>query len=170
MFTISEECDIADRIATSRSVHVNAEIYLYKDIQLVPKAIGFGASTSISLGDNLHVTLVIAQPNKKKGSSLSGLFPSDVLLAYDIKIFEDDNKKGKRLKDLGLLRGRNSIIYDNTSLPTFFLRKNMPLNIMHGSCRKLHGSGEDCLFFADKLVNQNTLNLLHRPSVRVLRF
>jgi hypothetical protein len=105
MFTISEECDIADRIATSRSVHVNAEIYLYKDIQLVPKAIGFGASTSISLGDNLHVTLVIAQPNKKKGSSLSGLFPSDVLLAYDIKIFEDDNKKGKRLKDLGLLRG-----------------------------------------------------------------
>jgi hypothetical protein len=46
-----------------------------------------------------------------------------------------------RLKDLGLLSGKNSIVYalQGVSLPTFFLRgKNTPLNFLHGSCRKLH--------------------------------
>jgi hypothetical protein len=54
-------------------------------------------------------------------------------------------------------------------LPTFFLRgQNTPLNILYGSCRKLHGKGEDCLVIADELVATSVKDLKKRPSVLFL--
>ena len=117
--------------------------------------IGSGIAKSRRLGERLHVILAVARPielrrNQSSASEVT-YFPCDELLAYDIEvIFDNDSKNtSMRLKDLGLVNGKNSIVYRHNSdvlLPTFFLRgRNTPLNFLHGSCRKLHGKGEDCL-------------------------
>ena len=121
-------------------------------------------------------------------------FPTDELLAYDVEITYDVDsdsdpnhyqKKSERLIDFGLLSGKNSIVYnrsyaDSTEsnkraqgirLPTFFIRgrkTNLPLNILHGSCRKLHGKGEDCLVIADELISDFVDDLNKRPSALFL--
>lgn len=107
----------------------------------------------------------IQSSNKK----LAAAFPTGQLLAYDIEV-TTENEENRRttsatntrttitnttsaktlsLKDLGLLEGNNSIAYRNnlngnplSALPTFFLQEEAgpTLNVMHGSCRKLHGS------------------------------
>ena len=57
-------------------------------------------------------------------------------------------------------------------MPTFFLQgqtdNNKPLNILHDSCRKLRGKGEDCLAIADRLIAASVKNLNKRPSVLFL--
>jgi hypothetical protein len=124
-------------------------------------------------------------------------YPTDELLAYDIEVtFNDDSsRKSHSLKDFDLIYGKNSIVYssnhqshryddsnDNadgdinnkddtkaSSLPTFFLRgQKTPLNVLHGSCRKLHGNGEDCLAIADELIASAVDNLQRRPSALFL--
>src|SRR5689334_283920 len=98
----------------------------------------------------LHVALVIALPvnnNKSKGMEKTNRFPTNEILGYDIEIFLDNDSQVMRLNDLGLLAGENCI-------PTFLLsgNDNAPSTILHGSCRKLHADGEDCLAAADELI------------------
>lgn len=165
-------------IATSKNVKINLEIFTVRDLQNTqtnkkPDAIGYGTAESFKLGDKLFINLVIAAPKRNETKNVGNKFPTDELLAYDIELFVDgDSEKGKRLKDLGLLSGENSILYETKSniyLPTFFLRgKRYPLNFLHGSCRKLHGDGEDCFLAADKTLSENLDNLHTRPSVLFL--
>ena len=149
-----------------------------------PMPIGSGIAKSIKLGERLHITLVIARPNENaKGEKSKARFPTNELLAYDIEIVDANNPKGAkglRLADLGLLTEKDAIVYgrlqdDNDSskkgplLPSFFLRgKTGPLNILHGSCRKLHGKGEDCLLLADELISSTFDDLERRPSALFL--
>ena len=54
-------------------------------------------------------------------------------------------------------------------LPTFFLQgKRSPLNLLYGSCRKLHGKGEDCLALADEIIASSVEDLNKRPSALFL--
>jgi hypothetical protein len=167
--------------------------------------IGLGSANSLRLGENLHIALVIAHPihetvnvrseigsnnaiNGNTNATKGVDFPTDELLAYDVEVAYNDgsSRKIQRLRDLGLLHGKKSIVYrsyhqhergnndsDNdakvSSLPTFFLRgQRAPLNILHGSCRKLHGKGEDCLAVADELISSSFDNLRKRPSALFL--
>lgn len=167
--------------------------------------IGIGDAKSLRLGEHLHIALVAAHPlrlettHSPNGTIISNIvdtnfasmgdaeFPTDELLAYDIEITYDNgySKESRRLKDLDLLDGKNSIVYpdhkydknndnDNSTikellLPTFFLRRqSTPLNILHGSCRKLHGKGLDCLAVADEIVSSSVKELHKRPSALYL--
>jgi hypothetical protein len=164
--------------------------------------IGFGSAKSIRLGENLYIGLVVARPlqsntkyntnNSSSDKKITSNFPTDELLAYDIEItyYIDSGpnhyqKKSERLKDLGLLSGKNSIVYNNDyvngttnnkrdnciQLPTFFIRgrkTRIPLNLLYGSCRKLHGRGEDCLVIADELISNSVDDLNKRPSALFL--
>jgi hypothetical protein len=74
------------------------------------------------LGERLHIGLVTAYPNlvvRDNDMSLDtrSTFPVDELLAYDLEISYDVNdikhKERRRLKDLGLLKGKNTIVYEN---------------------------------------------------------
>jgi hypothetical protein len=158
------------------------------------RSIGSGSAESLRLGEHLYVGLVTARPIQEEeekeeddvdvdnDSHTSKVrFPTDELLAYDIELSCKDGyvKKSETLKDLGLLSGNNAIIYgdqygdDNNNngilLPTFFLRgPNIPLNVLHGSCRKLHGKGEDCLVIADKLIKDSLKDINRRPSALFL--
>ena len=154
------------------------------------KPIGLGSATCIRLGEHLYIGLVTAKPipqaetirNRNNSTNMDfSSFPTHELLAYDIELsyYEGNIKKCQRLQDLGLLTGDNAVIYTNRHdddevvlLPTFFLQgrtdNNKPLNILHGSCRKLHGKGEDCLAIADRLIAPSVKNLNKRPSVLFL--
>ncbi|WP_458743502.1 metallophosphoesterase family protein [Candidatus Nitrosocosmicus sp. T] len=205
-------------IATSKSVNSKVEIFRKgsinghvinkkddnKDLdkesktrfsQLNMHIIGNGNDSSLKLGENLHVSLIIARPfsltqiDENKKQNLLSTFPTDEILAYDLELFlsHGDKEKGLRLKDLGLLSGENTILYENSdfeelpgynvhenkslndlfALPTFYIpvgKSGSQLNVIYGSCRKLHGDDEDNLILGDKLVGSSISDLKKRPS------
>ena len=127
--------------------------------------------------------------NEYNKPNLLSTFPTDEILAYDLELFLPDGskEKGLRLKDLGLLSGENTILYksadseelpdhnvheneslnDLFDLPTFYIpvgKSGSQLNVIYGSCRKLHGDDEDNLIIGDKLVGSSISDLEKRPS------
>lgn len=149
--------------------------------------LGMGEAKSIKLGKYLYVALVVARPVQQGERSADDMidisYPADTLLAYDLELeyYLDSGLKNKaRLKDLGLLSGKNSIVYSRNNvdsnsdsasinLPTFFVKgQKTPLNILYGSCRKLHGNGDDDLSTADVLIKSSLKNLAQRPCALYL--
>jgi hypothetical protein len=185
-------------IACSKPVTAKAEVFRFSDLHNPenPRAIGSGVAKSIRLGDRLHIALIIARPMQgQQDESSSREFPIGTLLAYDLEITGTNGEAPrKRLADFGLLNGISSISYlqgNSRSLPTFFIKKDngqesglhgndndndndngdrssSSLNIIHGSCRKLHGKGEDCLAAADNLISLSFADLSKRPSALFL--
>jgi len=154
-------------------------------------SIGSGDAKPFQLGQHLYISLAIARPHhnstitaQSRPEGRGNFFPSGELLAYDLECTIHDRKGDKRLalKDLGLLSGRNSIVYSSHSehgdtnsnlidLPTFFLPVGglaPRLNVLYGSCRKLHGKGNDSLASADQIVRNNLTDLKKRPSALFL--
>lgn len=134
--------------------------------------IGSGVTKSLQLGECLHVALIVAHSLSERDATSTTLFPTDTLLAYDLEIrtTDDDNSTGKRLADLGLSSGKNSITYSqHVPFPTFFIKGDGgSLNVLHGSCRKLHGKGEDCLAAADEVIASSFADLNARPCALFL--
>ena len=158
-------------IATSKSATVKAHIYRLRDLQNNDDSvIGTGATKTLRLGQMLHVALVMALPVRDNHHDR---FPADEILAYDIEIFLENDSQGMRLNDLGLLAGESSIAYSNQiniPLPTFILSGNdhIPSTILHGSCRKLHAEGEDCLAAADEIIGATVEDITRRPRALFL--
>jgi hypothetical protein len=129
-------------LATSRPVTVHAEI-----VSLAPRhggagppRLGRGGGRRIRLGPRLFVHLVSVLPDPAVGA-----FPSNHLLGYDLVLSDDDpaGRPPRRLGDLGLLAGPRAVTLGDLPLPSFFLPARSPaLNLLHGSCRLLHGHGE----------------------------
>ena len=186
-------------IACSRPVTVRAKVFRITDICNIESTkytldgkdtniIGVGTDESIKLGEHLHIGLVTARPivtgmDSEAFQGTKSTFPTDELLAYDLEIAYDlddlRRKESKCLKELGLLDGKNTIVYGNHKqsgrteeilLPTFFIRgkSSSPLNLLYGSCRKLHGKGEDCLMIADDMIRNSLTDLAKRPSALFL--
>jgi hypothetical protein len=198
-------------IATSKSVYSKVEVYRKgsinglavnkKDDDKGPgkqpnmHIIGKGNDISLKLGENLYVSLIVARPlsfaqiKEYDRPDLLSTFPTDEILAYDLELFlsDESKEKGLHLKDLGLLSGENSILYENPdfketpahnvyenksindllTLPTFYIpvgKSGSQLNVMYGSCRKLHGDDEDNLILGDILVGSSISDLTKRPS------
>jgi hypothetical protein len=122
--------------------------------------LGTGSGESVRLGTNLFVHLIQVTPQKN-------VFPTDELLAYDVEIEVDGSRRN--LDDLGLLQGPNRIAYPGFEQPTFFIRAATPtFNLLHGSCRLLHGKGEDALKAADQLLARSAHDVSARPTMLVL--
>ncbi len=103
---------------------------------------------------NLHVALIIITPSEKD------LFPTDEILQYDLKI------DGKWLSDMPIIE---ELIYPPYGLPSFFIQsEKQPLNLLFGSCRKIHGPGFDALSCGDDLVQKHANQITKRPSVLFL--
>jgi hypothetical protein len=204
-----EQNQVCIWIACSKAVDIRAEVFLLSDLEkktnsnsiqsdnndqtISIKPIGLGSAQSIRLGEDLYIGLVIVhpiQPEKESNRSLNDIkirFPTDELLAYDIEVTycinSNQQKKKERLKDFGLLSGKNAIVYksslenhnnnkeENICLPTFFIPgqdNTLPLNLLYGSCRKLHGKEEDCLAIADEIISNSVKDLNKRPSALFL--
>jgi hypothetical protein len=203
-----EQNQVCIWIACSKAVDIRAEVFLLSDIEKKTNTgsinsenndqtksinpIGLGSAQSIRLGEELYIGLVIVhpiQPDKESNRSSNDIkkrFPTDELLSYDIEVTyctnSNQQKKKERLKDFGLLSGKNTIVYksglenhndkeEDIGLPTFFIRgqgNTLPLNLLYGSCRKLHGKGEDCLAIADEIISNSVKDLNKRPSALFL--
>ncbi len=121
--------------------------------------LGAGPARRVRLGPGLWLHLATARPE-------TGGFPTDTLLAYDLEVSAEGDGPGRGLAALGMVRGSRSLTYDGQELPTFFLRgpATAALNLLHGSCRLLHGKGEDAFLAADDLLAATTTDLSRRPS------
>jgi hypothetical protein len=153
-------------LATSRPVTVHAEI-----VSLAarrggddPPRLGRGGGRRLRLGPRLFVHLVSVLPDPAVGA-----FPSNHLLGYDLVLSDDAGRPPRRLGELGLLAGPRAVTLGDLPLPSFFLpARSSALNLLHGSCRLLHGHGEDALVAADELLAECARDLERRPSVLVL--
>jgi PhoD-like phosphatase len=147
-------------IATSEPVTVTAIVSRFTDDGL--DAVGGGQGEAVRLGRRLWVHLVQAQAQTNS-------WPTDQLLAYDLQLRGQRGAWARDLAALGLLEGEARITYDGLPLPTFFVRKHLPkLNLLHGSCRLLHGLGGDAFLAADSMIARSARDLSDRPGAMFL--
>ncbi|OAS83022.1 MULTISPECIES: hypothetical protein [Metabacillus] len=147
-------------IATSKDFHIKAELYQVgtnqdskDDKQLQVRTI----LKSIRLGKQLFIHLVHITPLEEN-------LPVDQLLGYNLFFTKGSNKYD--LSSLGLLspNNPNSIVYGDFLYPTFYINSKPESAILYGSCRKLHGKGQDALARADEMIAKKPLDKEVRPS------
>jgi hypothetical protein len=152
----TEPTSVAVWLATSRAGSVRVEV---RRASGGPE-LGSKPAESHQLGKRLFVHLAKVTPQRDR-------FPCDELLAYDVQI--EAAGELLSLSSLGLDRGPARLTYGDHPLPTFLIAEHAPvLNVMHGSCRLLHGGGDDALGIADETLEGCWDDLDRRPSALFL--
>ncbi|HEY9872987.1 MAG TPA: hypothetical protein V6D12_06110 [Candidatus Obscuribacterales bacterium] len=117
-----------------------------------------GSRSTVQLGKYLHLVAVTAK-------SVHQLLQPGQIYAYDLDFGEDDQSLATALNLEGFL---TSVIisYFDHQLPTFAMPPDdlNHLRIVHGSCRKPHGGGQDALTILDNLIEQNATLPNSRPQ------
>jgi hypothetical protein len=152
------------------------EGFIYEADSLEVK--GHGMGETIRFGNRFFITLVTIVPvATDEGKSKAQPFQRDKLLCYDLKLTPLDKKTGSpipvhknavRLSDMEEIKNGIGIAYPPYKLPTFFIPAKGNFNIMHGSCRKLHGTGDDALAAVDRIIKKNLRDLSDRPCALML--
>ena len=150
------------RVWIATSGPVRASLWVHRAGQERGGAVGAGEAASVRLGQRLFVHLLTARPSGQR-------FPIDELLTYDLELQCPASGWSGRLAELGLLEGEGAVAYPGVSLPSLFVRQGSgPLRVLHGSCRKLHGKGQDALLCADELLEHTSADPSRRPSALFL--
>lgn len=111
------------------------------------------AGPDIQLGRRLYVTVV----------PIAGQYPAFRILAYDLEFHAP---AGYEFTDAGGLVAREAVAYGDLPLPTFLLGgRKARLELLHGSCRKLHGPGDDAIVTADEHIASVATEANRRPAV-----
>ncbi|CAN5710679.1 alkaline phosphatase D family protein [soil metagenome] len=148
-------------VATDSSARISGHVYTVSPGEGARDRLGGGEAETVRIGRRLFVHLLHLVPDGKP-------FPTDAWLAYDLELTSEGGE-AKTLADLGLLAGEHSLVYAGFELPSFFLReKTSSLAMIHGSCRMLHGRGEDALALADEQTARNASDMSVRPSAVLL--
>lgn len=146
-------------LATRRPASPAAAVFVLGDRDEKRHA-GSGEAETIRLGPHLFVHLISVVPD-------DGAFPTETLLAYDLELRSPEERAS--LADIGLLRGAGSLALPGLPLPTFFIDGGEGnTNYLHGSCRLLHGRGEDAALAAEELLRASARDLTTRPSALFL--
>lgn len=118
----------------------------------------------VKVFDGLYFYLARIRPAQGKPK-----LPTGELLAYSIAITSGPTP------DYGAferLVAADKLAYDPHTLPTFFLqRRGRALNLLYGSCRKIHdthGGTKDALAEGDSLIAKAPSRLEERPALLVL--
>lgn len=165
-------------IATRVPVRVTGQIWDAAPVP-VPRdraAHAAGQAVTTAFGANLHVALVPITPLGED------TIPTGQLLEYDLTLELIDHRGvvvggPVQLSTSPEFQKDNRISYPPFSRPTFHLPgKGDELNLLHGSCRKLHGDGEDALQSVDAILMSTTpgsfqskaTDLRYRPSALLL--
>lgn len=112
------------------------------------------AGPDIQLGQRLYVTVV----------PIEGQYPASRILAYDLEFHAP---AGHEFTDAGGLVTREAVAYGTLPLPTFTLGggRKARIELLHGSCRKLHGPGQDAILTADEHIASVATDANRRPVV-----
>lgn len=146
-------------LATSEPAEVRLEVCSLTSGATRP--LGSGAARQVRVGEHLFIHLATAAP--RDGAEL----PTAELLGYDLEVTGADGH-ARRLADLGRL-GPGGIAYGELPLPSFVLADAVaPLRALHGSCRQLHGTGEDALCSVDEVLAARATDVSERPTALFL--
>lgn len=120
-----------------------------------------GDRSTVQLGNYLHIVAVTATPINQE------LLQPGQIYAYDLD-FEEGVSGGTLLQALNSENFLTGVIisYFDHQLPTFAMPPNdlNHLQIVHGSCRKIHGGGSDALSILDQLIEKNASIPNSRPQ------
>lgn len=140
-------------VATQRPCRVQLRVFEGGPLHALPPPpeLKKAATPTTPLGPRLHVALVDLQ-----GLALApgAAYSYDLSLQPLLRDLSTDDGPAQTLASLGLLSGPLALGYEDGVLPSFLAPpdKLEELRVLHGSCRKLHGQGEDALALADDLV------------------
>jgi hypothetical protein len=125
-------------------------------------AIGDVTRDTIALGSRLHVLGITAPvPNAQK------MVPGEIY-SYDLAFDLGAGQPPTTLHRDQFLSAGNSIGYGGR-LPSFALPPSLSkLKLVHGSCRKAGGEGQDMLPLLDRLIAANHLDPFERPHQLLL--
>lgn len=163
-------------VAFRKNYHIQLKIWEGNLIKFDTTAtpLATGDSHTLQFGQNLWISVVTAD------IPVPGLSPEKIY-SYNIA-FDGADEPGVKndfhsddlLKDGTTLEGRPQlpIGYKVDMLPTFCIPANTPekLNILHGSCRKMHGYGDDAMALVDDELkkDENRSNPANRPQAMFL--
>jgi hypothetical protein len=144
------ECDsVTVWVALKSSRQVTLNVYATDaDGSIIKTALLEGSRTTVAFGKHLHIIAITA-----KLLTSQQLEPGQIY-AYNLSFDNNEN----------LIQALNStsispvtISYFEHQLPTFSLPPDdlNQLRIAHGSCRKLHGGGQDAVPMIDDLINHH---------------
>ncbi|MGF1478363.1 MAG: PhoD-like phosphatase [Cyanophyceae cyanobacterium] len=143
-------------LALKKSCQVTLSVYLTQGDRLILRSLLTGVRSSVQVGQHLHLATITAQ-------SVNGerLKPGS-LYAYDLhfKAFTEPGYRGESAHPLPQALASHSpvtVSYFPHRLPTFALPPEdlNQLRLVHGSCRKLHGGGQDALPLLDPLIESS---------------
>jgi hypothetical protein len=154
-----EPAQVTIWIATSQRYTINAVIYkIHADKDSYEKIETVCDSRTVRLGKRLFIHLIQVKPP-------AGQFPTDTLLGYNLSFISSLDSHD--LGSLGLLSRDNprSIVYGSLKYPSFQIKsEHSNSHILYGSCRKLHGSGDDTLSIGDSILEKEYVSLRNRPD------
>ena len=106
-----------------------------------------GSRSTVPLGQHLHIVAVTAQPIK-----CDRLQPGQIY-AYDLSFGNQEQNLAQALNS-ATVSPQVTVSYFEHQLPTFAMPPDdlNNLRLAHGSCRKLHGGGQDALPMLDDLI------------------
>ncbi len=152
------ECDsVTVWVALKSSRQVTLKVYTTDgNGSIIKTALLEGSRATVAFGKQLHIIAVTAKPITQHQ-----LEPGQIY-AYDLS-FDNDENLIQALSSTSL--SPVSISYFEHQLPTFSLPPNdlNQLQIAHGSCRKLHGGGQDAMQMLDDLIEHHVT----QPNSRI---
>ncbi|MEH7234580.1 hypothetical protein [Bacillus sp. JJ1562] len=154
-------------IALKKQYKLGAKLYQIENIDgtnfMYQEVNSDSETTTFQAGKQLYISLIKLTPHDTH-------FPVNTLLGYNL-LFEN-NSEILDLQDFGLLGKAqpNSITYGDLPFPSFFIPNpyEKQTNLLYGSCRKLHGKGEDALSQGDEAIERDYFDLEKRPSTLFL--
>lgn len=151
-------------IATSRNCFIDASFYAINQISENSSFDYQQIATSteqmtVQAGKRLFIHLIKITPKVES-------FPTDTLIGYNLQFIRGTLKQD--LKSLHHLSPEQpqSIVYGKLAYPSFLIKSgdSKTSNIFYGSCRKLHGEGEDMLASSDMTLETNYQSISKRPD------
>ncbi|BDH60331.1 hypothetical protein MTP04_04610 [Lysinibacillus sp. PLM2] len=148
-------------VATSKNFTITAELFATMPNSDSSKKIPTTTRTeTIPFGKHLFIHLIKINPK-------SNSFPSNQFIGYNLHFQSEEQSFD--LGDLDLLNPSNpdGIVYRSFNYPSFYipeLNSGDPQRFLYGSCRKIHGEGEDALLEVDTMLNTESENVRNRPQ------
>jgi hypothetical protein len=152
-------------VATSRKTEIDASLYEIETFSHYPSfeyhlMETHTETTSVRAGKQLYLHLINITPKQ-------GHFPTETLIGYNLHFTHSSDSLTHDLQSLHYLspEHQNSIVYGELKYPAFLIKNgSSQSNILYGSCRKVHGEGQDTLALADQFLELDYQNPNSRPD------